>query len=107
MSKEKKRLGEGVGALFSEPPSRKTEQPIETAHGISQDYLARAIREVDKKDPVVSLWSRQAKVLFRYLSLTKLGFRESTDASEVLEAGLEKKYPELWAAVNQQLQLER
>jgi len=101
VKKDRPRLGRGVENLFQEPSPKK---PVEVAATKLEDVNLTILRQARseataKGSPVVGVWSVRAKTLLRYLVMTKPRFKESKEAAGLLEDGLRKKYPQIWAAI--------
>ena len=71
-----------VGSLLSEKEEKLIDEVIETV----------------EKNPRITLWS--AKSVLRYLRKTEPEFSISSEASDLIDAAIAEKYPEIWTLFN-------
>ena len=73
-----------VGSLLSEKEEKLVDEVIET---------------VDN-NPRITLWSARSAAVLRYLRKTEPEFSISSEASDLIDAAIAEKYPEIWTLFN-------
>ena len=73
-----------VGSLLSEKEEKLVDEVIETV----------------EKNPRITLWSARSAAVLRYLRKTEPEFSISSEASDLIDAALDEKYPEIWTLFN-------
>ena len=88
-----------VGVLSPDDQSRMSDHPT-----VDKKLLRELIDEVGNNGRV-SFWSIQVALLMAYLGATRPArrFSVSNEIREILEPGLEEKYPELYEAIEAEL----
>jgi hypothetical protein len=105
-------LGKGLDALikreekaateFNEKPSikkpRKKPKPSSTVtkKKTADDPTIQAVLMEVNKNPRISLWSARSAAVLRFLKKTKPEFSISKEASALIEAAVQDKYPDIW-----------
>ena len=69
-----------VGSLLSEKEEKLVDEVIETV----------------EKNPRITLWSAKSAAVLRYLRKTEPEFSISSEASDLIDAAIAEKYPEIW-----------
>lgn len=112
MSKRKREpLGRGIESLFTEKPKEEGEveqvvvdETVEEPSGEPSDVDATMMERVIKEaegNPRVSVYSKRACAVFRYLHNTVPAFNISSEARDLLEKSIREKYPRLWERVKE------
>ena len=73
-----------VGSLLSEKEEKLVDEVIETV----------------EKNPRITLWSAKSAAVLRYLRKTEPEFSISSEASDLIDAAIAEKYPEIWTLFN-------
>ena len=73
-----------VGSLLSEKEEKLIDEVIETV----------------EKNPRITLWSAKSAAVLRYLRKTEPEFSISSEASDLIDAAIAEKYPEIWTLFN-------
>ena len=73
-----------VGSLLSEKEEKLIDEVIETV----------------EKNPRITLWSAKSAAVLRYLRKTEPEFSISSEASNLIDAAIAEKYPEIWTLFN-------
>ncbi len=73
-----------VGSLLSEKEEKLVDEVIETV----------------EKNPRITLWSARSAAVLRYLRKTEPEFSISNEASNLIDAAIAEKYPEIWTLFN-------
>ena len=73
-----------VGSLLSEKEEKLKDEVIETV----------------EKNPRITLWSARSAAVLRYLRKTEPEFSISSEASDLIDAAIAEKYPEIWTLFN-------
>ena len=73
-----------VGSLLSEKEEKLVDEVIETV----------------EKNPRITLWSAKSAAVLRYLRKTEPEFSISNEASNLIDAAIAEKYPEIWTLFN-------
>ena len=73
-----------VGSLLSEKEETLIDEVIETV----------------EKNPRITLWSARSAAVLRYLRKTEPEFSISSEASDLIDAAIAEKYPEIWTLFN-------
>ena len=73
-----------VGSLLSEKEEKLIDEVIETV----------------EKNPRITLWSARSAAVLRYLRKTEPEFSISSEASDLIDAAIAEKYPEIWTLFN-------
>lgn len=73
-----------VGSLLSEKEEKLIDEVIETV----------------EKNPRITLWSARSAAVLRYLRKTEPEFSISSEASNLIDAAIAEKYPEIWTLFN-------
>ena len=101
-------LGRGLDALIKKPSKSKKVKKTDDAKPIKKsvvenvpslslsDEKVEQIKKEVEKNPRISLWSAKSAACLRYLKKTTPEFSISNEASELLEAAIKDKYPEIW-----------
>lgn len=107
-------LGKGLDALIKkeEPPviekvdektrgtkrSRKKSKPSTTTpdRSTGDEKTIKVVLMEVHKNPRISLWSARSAAVLRFLKKTKPEFSISKEASALIEAAVQDKYPDIW-----------
>ena len=73
-----------VGSLLSEKEEKLVDEVIETV----------------ENNPRITLWSARSAAVLRYLRKTEPEFSISNEASNLIDAAIAEKYPEIWTLFN-------
>ena len=73
-----------VGSLLSEKEEKLVDEVIETV----------------ENNPRITLWSARSAAVLRYLRNTEPEFSISNEASNLIDAAIAEKYPEIWTLFN-------
>ena len=73
-----------VGSLLSEKEDKLLDEVIETV----------------ENNPRITLWSARSAAVLRYLRKTEPEFSISSEASDLIDAAIAEKYPEIWTLFN-------
>ena len=73
-----------VGSLLSEKDEKLVDEVIETV----------------ENNPRITLWSARSAAVLRYLRKTEPEFSISNEASNLIDAAIAEKYPEIWTLFN-------
>lgn len=73
-----------VGSLLSEKEEKLVDEVIETV----------------ENNPRITLWSARSAAVLRYLRKTEPEFSISSEASDLIDAAIAEKYPEIWTLFN-------
>lgn len=73
-----------VGSRFSEKEEKLVDEVIETV----------------ENNPRITLWSARSAAVLRYLRKTEPEFSISSEASNLIDAAIAEKYPEIWTLFN-------
>ena len=73
-----------VGSLLSEKEEKLIDEVIETV----------------ENNPRITLWSARSAAVLRYLRKTEPEFSISSEASNLIDAAIAEKYPEIWTLFN-------
>ncbi len=73
-----------VGSLLSEKEEKLIDEVIETV----------------ENNPRITLWSARSAAVLRYLRKTEPEFSISSEASDLIDAAIAEKYPEIWTLFN-------
>ena len=73
-----------VGSLLSEKEEKLVDEVIETV----------------ENNPRITLWSAKSAAVLRYLRKTEPEFSISNEASNLIDAAIAEKYPEIWTLFN-------
>jgi hypothetical protein len=107
-------LGRGLDALIrSEEENEKKPTEKATAEKEEKSKKSQSSKSISKKEkavedvlkevhnnPRISLWSARSAAVLRFLKKTKPEFSISKEASALIEAAVEQKYPEIWEIFN-------
>jgi len=112
MPRDKERMKRGLDAIFEDRgvqsevgvKSQDDLSRMSDAPTIDTNLLHELIGEVANNGRV-SFWSIQVALMMAYLGATRpaRGFSVSNEIREILEPGLQEKYPELYAAIEAEL----
>jgi hypothetical protein len=102
-------LGRGLDALIrsdkesdkdkpeiSEVKSETTKKKHPVKKSSKKDKTVEAVIQEVHKNPRISLWSARSAAVLRFLKKTQPEFSISKEASALIEAAVEEKYPEIW-----------
>ena len=73
-----------VGSLLSEKEEKLVDEVIETV----------------ENNPRITLWSARSAAVLRYLRKNEPEFSISSEASDLIDAAIAEKYPEIWTLFN-------
>ena len=65
--------------------------------------LGEAVEGANSKKQTIAIWSPKISAIMWYLKKTTPEFSISDEARSILEEGLEKKYPELFQRINEEI----
>ena len=71
--------------------------------GLNLKALGEAVEGANSKKQTIAIWSPKISAIMWYLKKTTPEFSISEEARTILEEGLEKKYPELYQRVEDEL----
>jgi len=74
---------------------KKTQKTTKTSANPNNPIIDNVVLEV-RKNPRISLWSARSAAVLRFLKNTKPAFSISKEASSLIEAAVQEKYPEIW-----------
>jgi hypothetical protein len=106
-------LGKGLDALIKreEPTTETDEKPTgekrprkkskssptsDAKSKTANDPTIQAVLVEVNKNPRISLWSARSAAVLRFLKKTRPEFSISKEASALIEAAVEDKYPDIW-----------
>ncbi len=89
---------ETEGMITGGKKSLKTSKPSTpvTKQAHTDDTTIQAVLMEVHKNPRISLWSARSAAVLRFLKKTKPEFSISKEASALIEAAVEDKYPDIW-----------
>ena len=73
------------------------------AKGLNLKALGEAVKGADSNRQSIAIWSPKISAVMWYLKKTTPEFSISEEARAILEEGLEKKYPELFQKVKEEM----
>lgn len=114
---ELKHLMAGVKSKASKPegldlkPKGKEPEALELkdkgleikAEGLNLKALGEAVKGANSNRQSIAVWSPKISAIMWYLKKTTPEFSISDEAKVILEEGLEKKYPELFQKVKEEM----
>lgn len=65
-----------------------------------EEKLVDEVIETVKNNPRITLWSARSAAVLRYLRKTEPEFSISSEASDLIDAAIAEKYPEIWTLFN-------
>jgi hypothetical protein len=65
-----------------------------------EEKLVDEVIETVEKNPRITLWSARSAAVLRYLRKTEPEFSISSEASNLIDAAIAEKYPEIWTLFN-------
>lgn len=65
-----------------------------------EEKLIDEVIETVEKNPRITLWSARSAAVLRYLRKTEPEFSISSEASDLIDAAIAEKYPEIWTLFN-------
>ena len=65
-----------------------------------EEKLIDEVIETVEKNPRITLWSARSAAVLRYLRKTEPEFSISSEASNLIDAAIAEKYPEIWTLFN-------
>ena len=65
-----------------------------------EEKLVDEVIETVKNNPRITLWSARSAAVLRYLRKTEPEFSISSEASNLIDAAIAEKYPEIWTLFN-------
>ena len=71
--------------------------------GLNLRALGEAVEGANSKKQTIAIWSPKISAIMWYLKKTTPEFSISDEARTILEEGLEKKYPELFQKVKEEM----
>ena len=71
--------------------------------GLNLKALGEAVEGANSKKQTIAIWSPKISAIMWYLKKTTPEFSISDEARTILEEGLEKKYPELFQKVKEEM----
>ncbi|MDD1763493.1 MAG: AAA family ATPase [Methanobacteriaceae archaeon] len=88
---DEKTVSEKKASERSKPSAANTKKRAD-----SDDHTVQAVLMEVHKNPRISLWSARSAAVLRFLKKTKPEFSISKEASALIEAAVEDKYPDIW-----------
>ena len=73
------------------------------AKGLNLKALGEAVKGANSNRQSIAIWSPKISAVMWYLKKTTPEFSISEEARKILEEGLEKKYPELFQKVKEEM----
>ena len=89
--------------LSLEPKGKEPKTLSLNDKGLNLKALGEAVEEANSKKQTIAIWSPKISAIMWYLKKTTPEFSISEEARTILEEGLEKKYPELYQRVEDEL----
>ena len=79
----------------------RSQEAVQTSQEIKiqEEHIAE-VKEIVDKNPRITLWSSRSSAVFRYLRKTEPEFSISSEASDLIDAAIAEKYPEIWTLFN-------
>ncbi|MBQ3472862.1 MAG: hypothetical protein IJH35_02145 [Methanobrevibacter sp.] len=65
-----------------------------------EEKLIDEVIETVENNPRITLWSARSAAVLRYLRKTEPEFSISNEASNLIDAAIAEKYPEIWTLFN-------
>ena len=65
-----------------------------------EEKLVDEVIETVENNPRITLWSARSAAVLRYLRKTEPEFSISSEASNLIDAAIAEKYPEIWTLFN-------
>ena len=65
-----------------------------------EEQLVDEVIETVENNPRITLWSARSAAVLRYLRKTEPEFSISSEASDLIDAAIAEKYPEIWTLFN-------
>lgn len=65
-----------------------------------EEKLVDEVIETVETNPRITLWSARSAAVLRYLRKTEPEFSISSEASDLIDAAIAEKYPEIWTLFN-------
>lgn len=65
-----------------------------------EEKLVDEVIETVENNPRITLWSARSAAVLRYLRKTEPEFSISSEASDLIDAAIAEKYPEIWTLFN-------
>jgi hypothetical protein len=87
---------EGKSAGIKRSPEKSKSSISVTKQTATDDTTIQAVLMEVHKNPRISLWSARSAAVLRFLKKTKPEFSISKEASALIEAAVEDKYPDIW-----------
>jgi hypothetical protein len=92
---------EGVGAESSSLKDKGLDMQPEP---LNLKVLGEAVKGATSNRQTVAVWSPEISAVLWYLKKTTPEFSISNEARTILEEGLEKKYPELYQRIKEEME---
>ena len=85
------------------PSDLKDKRLSSKAKGLNLKALGEAVKGANSNRQSIAIWSPKISAVMWYLKKTTPEFSISEEARTILEEGLEKKYPELFQKVKEEM----
>lgn len=89
--------------LSLKPKDKEPKSSSLNDKGINLKALGEAVKGAKSKKQTIAIWSPRISAIMWYLKKTTPEFSISDEARTILEEGLEKKYPELFQKVKEEM----
>jgi hypothetical protein len=91
--------------LSLEPKGKEPKTLSLNDKGLNLKALGEAVEGANSKKQTIAIWSPKISAIMWYIKKTTPEFSISDEARTILEEGLEKKYPELFQKVKEEMSL--
>ena len=75
-------------------------QEVDSLLSKKEEKLIDEVIETVENNPRITLWSARSAAVLRYLRKTEPEFSISNEASNLIDAAIAEKYPEIWTLFN-------
>jgi len=89
--------------LSLKPKGKEPKSSSLNDKGLNLKVLGEAVEGAKNKKQTIAIWSPRISAIMWYLKKTTSEFSISDEARTILEEGLEKKYPELFQKVKEEM----
>jgi hypothetical protein len=100
---ELKHLLDGVKSKATKPEGLDLKVEGVEAETLNLKALGEAVKGANSNRQTVAIWSPTISAVLWYLKKTTPEFSISDEAKTILEEGLEKKYPELYQRIREEM----
>ena len=93
-----------VKGLSLKPKGKEPKTLSLNDKGLNLKALGEAVEGANSKKQTIAIWSPKISAIMWYLKKTTPEFSISEEARTILEEGLEKKYPEIFQKVKEEME---